>query len=64
MKFKYHIPLLGFLVPTLVISTLMFIYRACPPMDQLVGFYACVIGAAVTYYLGIRTVLKDRADSR
>ncbi len=61
MKLWYHLPLVGFLVPTLVISTLMFICRECPPMDQLIGFYACVIGATVTYYAGIHTVLKDKA---
>jgi hypothetical protein len=60
MKPKYHLPLLGFLVPTLVISTLMFVFKACPPMDQLLGFYATVIGATITYYAGIRVVLKDK----
>ncbi|HOS96023.1 MAG TPA: hypothetical protein PLR71_01035 [Deltaproteobacteria bacterium] len=61
MKLRYHLPLIGFLVPTLVISTLMFIYRERPPMDQLIGFYVCVIGATITYYVGIHTVLKDKA---
>jgi len=61
MKMKYHFPLVGFLVPTFVISTLMFVYRECPPMDQLIGFYACVIGATIAYYTGIHVVLKDRA---
>ncbi|HON37660.1 MAG: hypothetical protein ACOX3E_07885 [Desulfomonilia bacterium] len=59
MKLKYHVPLVGFLVPTFAISTLMFVYGECPPIDQLIGFYACVIGAAVTYYVGIHTVLSD-----
>jgi hypothetical protein len=61
MKFKYHVPLIGFLVPTFVISTLMFVYKECPPMDQLIGFYACVTGAIITYYVGIHTVLNDKA---
>ncbi len=59
MKIKYHVPLIGFLVPTLVISTLMFVYRECPPIDQLIGFYICVIGASITYYIGIHTALND-----
>ncbi len=63
MRLKYHFPLIGFLVPTFVISTLMFVYRGCPPIDQLIGFYACVIGAAVTYYAGIHTVLKDKEQA-
>jgi hypothetical protein len=61
MKLKYHVPLLGFLIPTLVISTLMFVFRECPPIDQFIGFYACVIGATITYYVGIHMVLKDKA---
>ena len=61
MKLKYHVPLIVFLVLTLIISTLMFVYRGCPPMDQLIGFYVCVAGAVVTYYAGIHTVLKDRS---
>ncbi|HOJ13604.1 MAG TPA: hypothetical protein PLS81_12160 [Deltaproteobacteria bacterium] len=60
MKFKYHVPLIGFLVPTFVISSLMFAYRGFPPTDQLVGFYVCVAGAVATYYAGIHTVLKDK----
>lgn len=63
MKLKYHIPLMGFLAPTLVISTWMFVYKECPPIDQLIGFYACVIGATITYYIGIHTVLSDKKDS-
>ncbi len=60
MKLKYHVPLLGFLIPTFIISTLMFVYRECPPMDQLIGFYACVIGATITYYVGIHVALNDK----
>ncbi|PKN88510.1 MAG: hypothetical protein CVU51_04000 [Deltaproteobacteria bacterium HGW-Deltaproteobacteria-1] len=63
MKLKYHIPLMGFLALTLVISTLMFVYKECPPIDQLIGFYACVVGATITYYIGIHTVLSDKKDS-
>ena len=61
MKLKYRFPLIGFLVPTFLISTWMFLYRHCPPLEQLIGFYACVIGAVITYYLGIHTVLSDKA---
>ena len=60
MKLKYHVPLMGFLVPTFAISTLMFVYGERPPIDQLIGFYVCVIGATVTYYAGIRVVMKDK----
>ena len=62
MKLKYHVPLIGFLVPTFVISTFMFVCRGCPPLDQLIGFYVCVAGAVVTYYTGIHTGLKDRSE--
>lgn len=62
MKLKYHVPLLGFLIPTLVISTLMFVYMECPPIIQLIGFYACVIGASISYYAGIHMVLNDRTQ--
>ncbi len=50
MKFKYHVPLIGFLVPTFIISTLMFVYRECPPPDQLIGFL-CLRGRRHPYLL-------------
>jgi hypothetical protein len=57
---RQTVPLLGFLIPTLVISTLMFVYMECPPIIQLIGLYACVIGATISYYAGIHMVLNDR----
>ena len=61
MKLKYHVPLIGFLASSFIISAFMFVCRGCPPLDQLIGFYVCVAGAVVTYYAGIHTVLKDRS---
>lgn len=60
MKLKYHLPILAFIIPTMIISTLMFVYKECPPVDQLIGFYFCVISATVTYYIGIKAVMNDK----
>ena len=60
MKLKYHFPILAFIIPTMIISTLMFVYKECPPLDQLIGFYACLISSTLTYYVGIKMVMNDK----
>jgi len=61
MKAKYFLPLLGFVVPTVVIGYGFVIPRS--PIagfnDLTVGFAATIVGACATYWAGLRAVWKD-----
>ena len=61
MKPKYFLPLLGFVVPTVVIGYGFVIPRS--PIagfnDLTVGFAATIVGACATYCAGLRVVSKD-----
>jgi len=61
MKFSYLYPLVGFVVPTLLIGYGFVIPRSCIAgiNDLTIGFAATVVGASVTYFLGLRAVLHD-----
>lgn len=66
MKPKYFVPLLGFVVPTVVIGYGFVIPTSCIAgfNDLTVGFAATVVGACATYWAGLRVVCKDlRAPS-
>ena len=65
MKARYWTPLLGFVVPTVVIGYGFVIPRSCiAGINELtIGFATSIIGACVTYGLGLRVVLRDR-DTR
>lgn len=60
---KYWWPLVGFVVPTVVIGFGYVIPKSCiAGINELtIGFASTVIGAMVTYGLGIRTVVDDKA---
>ena len=60
MKFKYILPLITWVVPTAVISAIMFKLDAPLTDTQFVGFIALLVSACITYVVGIRLVLKDR----
>jgi hypothetical protein len=62
MKARYFLPLLGFVVPTVLIGFGLVIPRSCiAGINQLsVGFATTVLGSCVTYWVGIRTVLSER----
>jgi hypothetical protein len=60
MKFKYLLPLLGWLIPTVIISLVMFRFDAPLTTSQYIGFTALLISACVTYLTGIRLVQKDK----
>jgi ABC-type Fe3+ transport system permease subunit len=53
-------PLLGFVVPTLVIGFGFVIPRSCiAGVNQLtIGFATTILGAVVTYVLGVRRALQ------
>jgi ABC-type Fe3+ transport system permease subunit len=62
MKPRYFTPLLGFIVPSLVIGFGVVIPGSCiAGINNLsVGFATSLFGAAGAYWLGIRAVLADR----
>lgn len=61
VKPRHLMPLLGFVVPTVVIGFGFVIPRSCiAGLNELtVGFATTVAGACVTYWLGLRAVLRD-----
>ena len=64
MKPRHLMPLLGFVVPTVVIGFGFVIPRSCiAGLNELtVGFAATVAGACVTYWHGLKAALRDRGD--
>ena len=61
MKARYFLPLLGFVLPTMVVGFGFVIPRSCIAgvNDLTVGFAASVLGACLTYWAGVRTVYRD-----
>ena len=61
MKPRHYAPLLGFVLPTVVIGYGAVIPRSCiAGINELtIGFGATVVGACVTYVLGVRAALRD-----
>lgn len=60
---KRHWPLIGFVVPTLIIGYGFVIPASCIAgiNEHTIGFAATVIGACATYWLGQRTVSQEAA---
>jgi hypothetical protein len=61
MKLSYFYPLLGFVIPTVVIGFGLVIPKSCiaGKNDLTIGFTITVASACVTYWMGLRTVLRD-----
>ena len=61
MKASYFIPLIGFLLPTVLVGYGFVIPGTCiAGVNQLsVGFASSLLGASLTYWLGVRAVLAD-----
>jgi len=61
MKARHYMPLVGFVVPTVAIGYGVVIPRSCiAGVNELtIGFATTVIGACVTYILGVRAVLAN-----
>lgn len=64
MKPRHLAPLVGFIVPTVVIGFGFVIPRSCiAGVNELtIGFATTVGGACVTYWLGLKAVLRDHGD--
>jgi len=62
MKLRYYIPLVGFVVPTVVIGYGVVIPRSCIAgiNDLTLGFGTTILGACVTYVLGLRAALRQQ----
>ena len=62
MKLRYLFPLVGFVLPTAVIGYGVVIPRSCIAgvNDLTLGFAASIVGACVTYIIGLRTVLREQ----
>ena len=62
MKPRHLLPLLGFVVPTVVIGFGFVIPRSCiAGVNELtVGFATTVLGACVTYWFGLKAAFRDR----
>ena len=61
MKLRYFYPLIGFVIPTVVIGYGVVIPQSCiAGLNNLtIGFASSVIGACARYYFGVRAVSKD-----
>jgi len=61
MKARHYMPLVGFVVPTVAIGYGIVIPRSCiAGVNELtIGFATTVIGACVTYILGVRAALGN-----
>lgn len=62
MKLRHYVPLVGFVLPTMVIGYGVVIPRSCIAgiNDLTLGFSATILGACVTYVLGLRAALRDQ----
>jgi ABC-type Fe3+ transport system permease subunit len=62
--FKHAAPLLGFVVPTVVIGYGFVIPRSCiAGVNELtIGFATTIIGACVTYVLGVRSAVAQGVE--
>jgi len=59
LKLKHFHSLFLFVVPSIIISVILFIVEP-PSTTILIGFIVLLVTACGTYYLGIRGVLKEK----
>ena len=62
MTLRYLGPLAAFVVPTVLIGYGFVIPRSCiAGVNQLtIGFATTIVGACVTYWMGVRMALAER----
>ena len=65
MKTRYFLPLLGFVLPTVVIGFGFVIPSSCiAGVNELtVGFASSILDACLTYWVGVRTVSREFVPS-
>lgn len=54
------LPLIGWILPTVIISIIMFKVDAPLTQAQSYGFIALLVSACITYYVGVRQAVKDK----
>jgi len=61
MKLSLNLPLIGFVIPTLVVGFGIVIPRSCiAGLNGLtIGFGATIAGACLTYWLGLSAALRQ-----
>ena len=61
LSFRHFMPLVGFVVPTLMIGYGFVIPRSCiAGINELtLGFAITIAGACVSYWLGLRALARD-----
>ena len=64
MRLRYWLPLVGFVVPTVLIGYGIVIPRSCiAGINELtIGFAITIVGASVTYVAGVRSALRERPE--
>ena len=62
MKARHLMPLVGFVLPTVLIGYGFVIPRSCiAGVNELtIGFATTILGACVTYVVGVRAALRER----
>ena len=65
MKRNHFYPLLGFLIPTLVMGYGVVIPRSCIAgvNEPTVGFGMALLGACISYWQGVRSALRGYKPS-
>ena len=66
LSFRYFMPLVGFVVPTLAIGYGFVIPRSCiAGINELtLGFGITIASACLSYWLGLRALARDAAPPR
>jgi hypothetical protein len=61
LRARHLFPLVGFVVPTVIIGFGFVIPRSCiAGINELtIGFATTIVGACVTYVLGVRAALRS-----
>jgi ABC-type Fe3+ transport system permease subunit len=64
LSLRHFTPLVGFVVPTVVIGYGFVIPGSCiAGVNELtLGFASAIAGACVTYWLGLRLLVRDATD--
>ncbi|MFX1393290.1 MAG: hypothetical protein ACFFAH_06910 [Promethearchaeota archaeon] len=58
LKRKYFIPLVIFIIPTLIITAIIWNFEP-PGILTIIGYIILIIAIIGTYYQGIKAVMKD-----
>lgn len=66
MKFRYFVPLFGFVIPTVLIGYGIVIPRSCiAGVNELtLGFAGTLAGACLAYVAGLRLAIREASGKR